>query len=488
MKHQPESAAPPIPTSAWKVLAVTGLGMFLVGLDVSIVSIAFPSLRSDFGGTTTSSLSWVLTAYSIVYAGLLIVSGRMADRIGRRRLFMAGLAVFVLGSVAVALAPSIELLVAMRGLQGVGAAMMTPSSMGLVLAAWPPQRRATAVALWGAVFAVAVAVGPSLGALLIEGASWRWAFLINLPIGVAALLWSRSVLQESELSPLVGSPDLVGAVIVTTASVAATLGIVQGRDWGWTSLPVLSSFAIAAAALGAFIHRTKTHRDPIVPAQMFAIGSFRYASLALFVFSLGFFAFFLSMVLFLTDVWGYSILKAGLAITGGPATVAIAAVIGGRVADRLGHRAVVVPGTLFHAAGVAWWLWRLGPEPQFVTDWLPGLVLAGAGIGLTLGILAAAGVSEVAPEHFSLAGAVTQTGRQLGGAIGLAIMVAILGDPDDLQEALDRFDTVFAYIIAMSLTAAIIATRIRPTKNVVRSGEWKETPQPAERRRHGGAL
>jgi EmrB/QacA subfamily drug resistance transporter len=466
MNQVTEAIAPTIPSTAWKILAATGLGMFLVGLDVSIVNVAFPSLRADFEGATTASLSWVLTAYSIVYAGLLIISGRVADRVGRRRIFTAGLGVFVVGSVAVALAPTVGVLVAMRGVQGIGAAMVTPSSMGLVLAAWPPQRRATAIALWGAVFAVAVAVGPSLGAVIIEGLSWRWAFLVNLPVGVGVLWWSRSVLVETERDLRAAPPDLVGAVLVTVATAGTTLGIVQGRHWGWTSLPVLGSFAIAGAVIVAFVHRTRTRPDPIVPVSLFRIGSFRTASLALFTFSLGFFAFFLSMVLFLTDVWGYSILKAGLAITGGPATVAVVANFGGRLADRLGHRAVIVPGALLHAAGVAWWLWRLGPEPNFATGWLPGLVLSGAGIGATLGILAAAGVSEVGPENFSVAGAVTQTGRQLGGAIGLAIMIAVLGEPDGLDPTLHAFDRVFIYIIAMSLAAAIIASRIRPVATV----------------------
>lgn len=455
--------SPTIPALAWKVLAATGLGMVLVGLDISIVNVAFPALRADFDGASTAALSWVLTGYSIVFAGLLIVSGRLADRVGRRRVFSAGLLVFMLGSVAVALAPSVAGVVAMRGVQGVGAAMVTPASMGLVLGAWPPQRRATAIALWGAVFAVAVAVGPSLGAIIIESLSWRWAFLINLPVGAIALWWSRSVLTESERNPHLARPDLLGALLVTTATVSVTLAIVQGRDWGWSSAGVLGAFFVASSAVVLFVRRTRTHEDPIVPLALFSIGSFRVASLALFVFSLGFFAFFLSMVLFLTDVWGYSILKAGLAITGGPATVAVVANIGGRAADRLGHRSVIVPGTLLFASGVGWWLWRLGSEPDFLGGWLPGLVLSGAGIGLTLGILAAAGVSEVAPEHFSVAGAVTQTGRQLGGVIGLAIMVAILGEPDGIQQTLDSFDRVFIFIIGVSLAAAVISTRIHPS-------------------------
>ncbi len=456
-EREPEA----VPRSAWLALVATGLGMFLIGLDVSIVNVAFPELRAEFAATT-ASLSWVLNAYSIMYAGLLIVAGRVADRFGRRRVFNLGLGVFMVGSAAVAASPAVGVLIAMRAVQGVGAAMVTPSSMGLVLAAWPARRRATAVALWGAVFAVAVAVGPSLGAVLIEALSWRWAFLINLPFGMSVLRLSRKVLAETRPDPGASNPDITGAVLVTAAAASLAFGLAQGSDWGWSSIPVVISFPLSAVALVAFVARTRSHSDPIVPASLFGIGSFRTASMALFTFSLGFFAFFLSMVLFLTGIWGYSILRAGLAITIGPATVAVVANVAGRVADRLGHRRVIVPGALMHAAGVLWWLWRLGPDPEFLFAWLPGLVLTGAGIGATIGILAAAGVSEVDSEHFSVAGAVTQTGRQLGGAVGLAIMVAILGEPVGLEESLNAFQRVFVYIAAMSVLTAAIASRILP--------------------------
>ena len=450
-----------VPRGAWLALAVTGLGMFLIGLDVSIVNVAFPALREEFAAST-ASLSWVLNAYSITYAGLLVVAGRVADRAGRRRIFELGLVVFVAGSVAVAASPSVGLLIAMRALQGMGAAMVTPSSMGLVLGAWPPRRRATAIALWGAVFAVAVAVGPSLGAVLIEGLSWRWAFLVNLPLGMLVVGLGRRVLVETAPDPDASDPDLLGAALVSVATAAVAFGLAQGSDWGWSSPQVIIAFPVSGLALAGFLRRTRRHDDPIIPPSLFKIGSFRSASVALFTFSLGFFAFFLSMVLFLTGVWGYSILRAGLAITLGPATVAIVANVAGRMADRMGHRSVIVPGALLHAVGVVWWIWRLGPVPAYVTGWLPGLVLTGAGIGATIGILAAAGVSEVGAEHFSVAGAVTQTGRQLGGAIGLAIMVAILGEPVGPTESLDAFQRVFVYIAAMSILTALVATRIRP--------------------------
>ena len=189
-----------IPHSAWKVLAATGLGMFIVGLDLSIANVAFPDIQRSFPTASLADLSWVLNGYIVLYAGLLIVAGRLADQFGRRRLFLAGIVGFVAASALVAAAPTKELLIGARALQGASAAFATPASFGLVVAAFPSERRSTAVALWGAILAVAVATGPSLGAAVIEVASWRWAFLLNLPIGIPALIFASRVLTESARS------------------------------------------------------------------------------------------------------------------------------------------------------------------------------------------------------------------------------------------------------------------------------------------------
>lgn len=449
---------------AWLVLIATSLGIFLVGVDTSIANVAFPDLQADFPSASTADLSWVLTFYSVSYAGLLIVGGRIADRIGRRRVYIIGLATFVLSSVAVAAAPSVGLIVAMRGVQGVGAALLTPASLGLVIAAWPYQRRTTAVAIWGSVLAVAVSVGPTLGGLIIELSSWRWAFLVNVPIGMFALGWGRRILIETERDPDATRPDLIGSILITAATSGVALAIVQGDEWGWTSIPVIGLVACSAASLAIIARRTVTHPDPIVPRALLLIPTFRTAALSLFVFCLGFFSMFLSMILFLTDVWGYSTLRAGVAITAVPVCAAISANVCGRLAERIGFRAIIVPGTLSFALG-ALWLWaRMGAEPDFLADLLPAQVLIGFGVGAAPSILTGAGVAAVGPAHFSVASAVGQTARQLGGAIGLAILVAILGRPSDTAATLVAFDRVFLYLATVTALAGLIATQLRPAR------------------------
>ncbi|MEE9278041.1 MAG: MFS transporter [Dehalococcoidia bacterium] len=244
-----------IPHSAWAVLAATGLGMFLVGLDVSIANIAFPDIRRSFPRASFADLSWVLNAYIVLYAGLLIAAGRIADRIGRRRVYLTGLTGFVAASALVASAPSAETLIGARAAQGAFAAIATPASLGLLVAAFPPERRAMAVSLWGAILAVAVATGPSVGAAVIEAASWRWAFLLNLPIGLIVLLFAYRVLRESPPDTTSTRPDILGGLLVTATVALAALAIVQGRDWGWTSAAVIGTLAAAGAALLTLVWR-----------------------------------------------------------------------------------------------------------------------------------------------------------------------------------------------------------------------------------------
>jgi len=451
---------------AWLVLIATAFGNFLVGLDTSIANVAFPDMQADFPSASRADLSWVLTFYAVTYAGLLIVAGRVADRVGRKRVFLLGLSLFVAASLGVALAPSIAILVTLRGVQGLGAAAMIPASLGLVIAAWPVERRTTAVAVWGSVLAISSSVGPTLGGLIIEFSSWRWAFLVNLPIGAFGLWWGRRILTETERDRSAARPDVVGAVLITVAASGVALAIVQGGDWGWASIPVIGLLGLAVVSVGIVAWRTFGHTNPIVPKALFSIPTFRIASIAVFVFSLGFFSTFLTLVLFLTDIWQYSALSAGLAITALPVAASISANVSGRVAERIGFRATIIPGCLLFAGG-ALWLWaRLGPEPDFVTGLLPATIMMGIGIGMAPAILSAAGVASVTPAHFSVASAVGQMARQLGSAIGVAIVVAILGGATstDPAAALASFDRAFLYLATVTALAGLITTQLRPAR------------------------
>ena len=458
----PESS---ISGKAWFALAVAGLAMFLVGVDGSIVNVAFPSFRKDFDSISNAQLSWVLNAYVLVYAALLIVSGRLADRIGRLRVLSLGLIVFVVASVGVAISPNAPFLVIMRGLQGVGAALITPASMGLVIASWPVARRATAVTLWGACFASANAFGPAIGAGIIEIADWRWAFMINLPLGLIALGLGKRVFTETPKDTSAARPDVLGGGLLSLSTGLFVLAIVQGRDWGWASIGVVTSLLVGMLCLVAFTYRNRRHAEPILPRALATIQSFRSASLALFIFTLGMYALMLSLILFLVDAWNYSIGITGLSAAFAALVVTAASMIAGPLADRYGHRLIAGPGTLICALGMLWWIVMLNETPNYLIGYLPGVVLSAAGMGLSLGVLAAAGVSEVKPEYLSLASGVTQTARQFGGALGLAVLFAITGEPVGSVDAFEAYKWGFVFIMITSITACVLVSQIRQSKS-----------------------
>ena len=369
------------------IFVVTALGAFMASLDLSIVNVTFPALERTFSHDSRASLAWVITGYSIVFGSLLVVAGRTADRLGSRRIFFVGLAVFCLGSALCGLAPSVPLLVLGRVVQGAGAAALLPSSLSLLLGAFPSERRSQVVALWGGIGALAVATGPSFGSLLITGFGWRAAFVVNLPIGLVAWLVGRRVLAETIPGTSRSTPDYSGVLLLSGALAALVLAISQGPAWGWSSGGIIGSF-VGSLGLGAvFVYRSGRHPEPVLDLSLFADRSFSVANAATFLYAMGFFALLLGNILFLTGVWHYSILGAGLAVTPGPLVVAVVAGPAGRMAGRYGFRRVLLSGFVVFAAGLCWFAVRVGLQPEYLTEWLPGTLVVGLGIGLTFPVL-----------------------------------------------------------------------------------------------------
>lgn len=439
----------------WKVLAVTSLAIFMVFLDGTIVNVAFPSIHRSFPSISQASLSWVLNAYSIVFAALLLASGRIADISGRRRVFFAGLGIFTAGSVLCGLAPSAPILIASRALQAVGAAMLLPASLALLLPAFPLSMRATAVGLWGAVGAVAAAGGPSLGAIIIQSASWRWAFLVNAPVGLLAWLSGRRVLTESRDPTATRWPDPLGVALLTIGMGLLALGIVEGSDWGWSDPRIVLSFIGAALVLPLSVWRSVTHPAPVIPLPLFRVRSFSLANVANLSFSTAFAAMILGGVLFLNGVWHYSILRTGLAVTPGPLMAAVFAPPAGRLADRFGHRVVLVPGALVFAAAMLLFRVRVGLHPEYLTAWLPAALLSGAGVGLTLPTLGSAAAASLPPERFGAGSAVSSTTRQIGTVLGVSALIALLGTPAP-GEILIAFDRVWSFAAACAVATSVL--------------------------------
>jgi EmrB/QacA subfamily drug resistance transporter len=434
-------------------------GAFLVFLDTTIVNIAFPDISASFPEASRGLLSWVLDGYFVVIAALLVPAGGLADRFGHKRVFLGGLALFTVASLLCAIAPSLEALIAFRVLQGAGAAAIAPTSLAIVLDSFPAEKRATGVGLWGAAAAAAAATGPTLGAALVELDSWRLVFLVNLPLGAALLLAGRRLLAHQELRDS-RLPDLPGALMLALGLAAVTLGIVEGNDWGWTGAGTLAAFAATAILFGAVVARSLRHPRPIVEPALFAHRSFSLGNLGTLLFAAAFFSLILGNVLFLTTVWGYSILSAGLAALPGPAMTTVVSSPAGRLADRFGHRAVVVPGTLVFAAG-ALVLRSAGAGPDYLGTWLPGAILTGIGIGLAFPTLGSAAVRDIADDRFATASAVNAAFRQVGAVLGTAILIAIVGDPASLAEALDVSNAAYLFAVIASLASGAVALGLR---------------------------
>jgi EmrB/QacA subfamily drug resistance transporter len=428
-------------------------GVFLSSLDLFIVNIAFPSISRSFHGESLRSMSWVLSAYTIVFASLLVPAGRWADRAGRKRAFLIGLAIFTASSALCAVAPSLGLLVAARILQASGGALMLPTSLGLLLPAFGPARRGAAIGLWTAIGGAAAAFGPPIGGILVQ-ASWRWVFLVNLPFSVVALVAGVRVLREVKDTTSEKS-DLLGAALLSVAVASLAAGIVEGSSWGWTSTRILGAFALCAVSGAALIVRSGHHPNPIIEPAVIRHRAVALADLSSLVFFAGFGAMVLGGVLFLTGVWHEPILRAGLMIAPGPLLAATCAFPGGLLGARFGHRAVGTMGSLIFAGASLWWITRLGAAPDYVGAYLPGGMATGVGVGLMLPSLGGAATAPLPPERSATGTALYAMCRQIGLALGVSGLVAVLGSATGAA-AVPAFHHAWVFMALCAVVAGLI--------------------------------
>ncbi len=445
----------------WKVLVVVSVAVLMVSLDLFIVNVAFPDIARSFHGASVATVSWVLNAYAIVVAALMVPAGRLADRHGHRRYFLVGLVVFLASSALCGIAPSVGALIAARVLQATGAALLLPTSLALLLPEFPPAKRSMAIGVWSAIAGIAAAAGPPLGGVLVQ-ASWRWVFFVNIPIGLVALAYALPLLRESR-DEAQERPDLGGAAILTVAVGLLALGLVKAPEWGWGSGRTVAALAVSGGGLAIFWQRCRTHSSPVLDPAMLRVRSFTMANTAVLLFSAAFAAMILADVLFLRGVWHRSVLIAGLSLAPGPFTAALFAAPAGRIVNRVGQARLGAIGVGLFGLGCAWWVWQIGVEPHYASEMLPGLMLGGLGVGLTLPSLASAAASSLPPARFATGSAVYTMARQLGYVLGVSILVAVLGTVSaaDPVRSFDRGWAFCAIVSALGVVAAMAVGEVR---------------------------
>lgn len=452
-------SAGPRPNAKWTFITAI-FAVFVTNLDLFVVNVALPNISSDFHGASLSTLSWVLNAYTIVYAALLVVAGRLADRTGHRPAFLLGLAVFTLGSALCALSPDVAFLISARVLQAVGAAILLPTSLALVLTTATPERRPRVVRAWTAVGGVAAALGPALSGVLVQ-ASWRWVFVLNVPVGIAAILVGRRCLPNVRAEQPGPLPDLAGAALMTLGVAGFCLALVRSGAWGTGSPLTIGTFAGSFVLLAAFAAQSARHPAPVVEWPMLRVPTFRAATLAASLFTAAFSASILSLVLWCQQVWGYSALRTGLLLAPGPLLMPPFAIAAGPLAKRLGAGTVAVIGNLLLAASFVWWVAAAGVTPHYTTEVLPGLLLTGIGIGLALPTLIAAAATALPQHRFATGSGVLNMARQLGAVLGIAALVRILGTPQTSSAALVAFRNGWVALAVVSGAAAAASALLR---------------------------
>ncbi|MEV1077627.1 DHA2 family efflux MFS transporter permease subunit [Streptomyces sp. NPDC050211] len=446
-------------SSAGKTLLLTSAATFMAFLDTTIVNVAFPTLHEDFPEESLTNLTWVVTSYGILFAALLTPAGRFADVLGRRKLFLGSLALFTAASLLCAVAPNVELLIAARAIQGIGAAGMIPAALGLVLAETPAHKRAEAIGIWGAAGSMAAAAGPSIGGLLVSEISWRSVFILNVPIGLAviaaALRLPNRPATDSKL------PDLIGTATVTLGLAGIVVGLTKGGDWGWDAGQTWAWIGAGVVFVAYSLLRSRKHSAPAVETELWRTPMFAAANLTSFLLGAGLFVWFLSGPLYLTTIWHYSVLKAGLAVTPGAVLSAVAAIAVGRRVPPEKQRPVVLVGTLVFLGLSIWAYQGLGAEPEFWSFWLPYGAVGGAVLGAALTSVTTAASISVHPLKFATGTGMNTTARQFGGSVGVAAMAAVfaandLGKP---QAYLDAFLLAGIFIAAAAVPAFWLFTK-----------------------------
>lgn len=444
-------------------LAIAGLAAMATYLDTTILFVAFPGITASFQDSSTSILSWVLNAYTITFAALLVPAGKLADRLGQRLAFLVGSATFSVASLACGLAPSVGFLIFARVVQGAGAAILVPASLALVMAAYPRDKLPQVIAIWGAIGALSAALGPSLGALIINSFGWRWAFFINLPVGVVTIATGVRYLRESKDST-VRIPSPMGVILLIMAAGTLLYGLVESDNVGWVSVRTIAVLVVGIVLLAAFVAHQRHTDSPTLDPELFTLQNFRWGNLAMLSFNVSFTAMFFGLILFLVNVWDWSILKAGLAVAPGPALAAILAARFGKLAGQIGQRPLVIAGGIMAAASGIYRVLFLDENVNYLVDFAVPLALSAFAIGLVFPQVTSVALQAVPANRVGVGGATTQAVRQFGGSLGVALTITLLGAATETLDLVAGFNRIWWLVVVGGIVTTLCALPLQTDK------------------------
>jgi EmrB/QacA subfamily drug resistance transporter len=449
----------------WWTLGAVAFGLFMIMLDNTIVNVALPSIQRDLK-ITVSELEWVVTGYALTFAVLMLTGGKLADLLGRRLVFVIGLAVFTGASLACGLAPNAGFLIGARVVQGVGSALMNPATLSIIVATFPPRQRGMAIGIWAGVSAMALAIGPLVGGLIAEHLHWSWIFFINVPVGVLGIVVARLVIAESRDTSREQRLDLPGLLVSGAGLFALTYSLIEANTYGWTSIRILTLFGIAAAALLTFVLLEQHQRLPMLDLSLFRSGTFAGANAVMLLVGLAMFGVFFFISLFVQNILGYSATQAGAAFLPMTGLIVLIAPIAGKLSDRIGSRWLMACGMTLVAGGLV--IFAQLDRSSSYWNILPGMVVGGLGIALAMTPTTAAAMGSVPTDKAGVGSAVLNSMRQVGFAMGVAVMGAIVASyvsvPRTDPRAAPQFVTGLQHALyvasAIAFTAALVAVAV----------------------------
>jgi EmrB/QacA subfamily drug resistance transporter len=449
----------------WWTLGAVSFGLFMIMLDNTVVNVALPAIQRDLK-IGVSELEWVVNGYALTFAVLMLTGGKLADMLGRRRMFIVGLAIFTLASLACGLANSAGVLIGARIVQGVGSALMNPATLSIITATFPPRQRGMAIGIWAGVSAMALAIGPLLGGILTQQISWGWIFFVNVPVGILAILVARIAIDESRDTSHEQKLDLPGLIASAVGLFALTYGLIEANKYGWTSGRIVGLFALCVVALAIFVVIEMRSRLPMLDLSLFKNPTFAGANLVMLLVALAMFGVFFFVSIYMQNVLGYSPTQAGAAFLPMTVLIVLFAPIAGKLSDRVGSRWLMGTGMVLVSTSLLIFS-RLGLGSTY---WhiLPGLIVGGLGMAITMTPTTAAAMGSVAVDKAGVGSAVLNSMRQVGGSLGIALMGAIVvsyvsapvGTAQALPQFVDGLQHALLVAAGIAFVSAIVAVSL----------------------------